>query len=232
MGRNIVERMSLVPRIRKDQFDDVATEFLTEYCPEALQHPMAVPIMDIARHKMGLRIITRFRLTEDFSVYGMMCFTSGPIPVYDKEEDEFRDIKVRRGTILIDKDVLEERNIGCLHNTVAHECVHWYKHRNYHLYNNGVGNDKAVVYRYPIVERDEAFQTEWDDEDWMEWQANGIAPRILMPQQTFETAVEQICVDIDRRRTPRWYIIERLAALYEVSKQSAGIRCDELGINV
>ena len=231
MGRNIVEEMSLVPRIRKDQFDDVAAEFLTEYCPDALQKPMAVPIMDIARHKMGLRIITRFRLTEDFSVYGMMCFTSGSVPVYDKEEDEFRDIKVRRGTILIDKDVLEKRNIGCLHNTVAHECVHWYKHRNYHFFNSGAGNDKAIAYRYPVIERDEAFQNEWDDEDWMEWQANGIAPRILMPRQTFETAVEQVCVSIGRT-APRWVIIERLADLYEVSKQSAGIRCDELGINI
>ena len=232
MERNIVEETSLVPRIRKEQFDDVATEFLTEYCPEALQQPMAVPIMDIARHKMGLRIISRFSLSEDFSVYGMICFTSGLVPVYDKEEDEFTDKKVRIGTILIDKDVLEKRNVGCLHNTVAHECVHWYKHRNYHLFNSGMGNDKAIAYRYPIIERDETFQDEWDDEDWMEWQANGIAPRILMPRQTFAAAVERVCADIDRRITPRWAIVKRLADLYEVSKQSADIRCDELGIDV
>ncbi len=192
MGNNYIEQKSLVPVISKSQFDSVATEFLTEYCPEALLKPMAVPIVDIAKKKMGLRIIAEYRLSEDFSIYGQICFTSGMIPIYDRDEDEYRDIKVRRGTILIDPDTLRERNIGCLHNTVAHECVHWYKHRNYHLYNSGTGNQKAIAYRYPIIKRDERFQEEWDDIDWMEWQANGIAPRILMPIQTFETAVNEI----------------------------------------
>lgn len=230
MGNNYVEQKSLVPVISKSQFDAVATEFLTEYCPEALLRPMAVPIIDIAKEKMGLKIIAEYRLSEDFSIYGQICFTSGLIPVYDRDEDEFHDIKVRRGTILIDPDTLRERNIGCLHNTVAHECVHWYKHKNYHLYNSGSGNQKAIAYRYPIIEKDEQFQNEWDDVDWMEWQANGIAPRILMPIQTFETAVEQILEEAGDDSIPQWYVVNQIAELYKVSKQSAEIRMNELGI--
>lgn len=230
MGNNYVEQKSLVPVIPKSQFDAVATDFLTEYCPEALLRPMAVPIIEIAKKKMGLKIIAEYRLSEDFSIYGQICFTSGLIPIYDRDEDEFRDIKVRRGTILIDPDTLRERNIGCLHNTVAHECVHWYKHKNYHLYNSGSGNQKAVAYRYPIIEKDERFQNEWDDVDWMEWQANGIAPRILMPIQTFKTAVEQILEEAEDDSIPQWYVVNQIAELYEVSKQSAEIRMNELGI--
>lgn len=232
MGNNYVEQKSLVPVIPKSQFDAIATEFLTEYYPEALLRPMAVPIIDIAKKKMGLKIIAEHRLSEDFSIYGQICFTSGLIPVYDRDEDEFRDIKVRRGTILIDPDTLRERNIGCLHNTVAHECVHWYKHRNYHLYNSGAGNQNAIAYRYPIIEKDENFQNEWDDVDWMEWQANGIAPRILMPVQTFETAVEQILEESGEDSVPQWYVINQISELYEVSKQSAEIRMNELGITI
>ena len=60
---NFIERKSLVPVIPKKKFDDVATEFLTKYCPEALEKPMPVPIIDIAKKKMGLRIVPDFRLS-------------------------------------------------------------------------------------------------------------------------------------------------------------------------
>ena len=124
MASNFVEQKSLVPIIPKNKFDDIATEFLNRYYPEALKKPMPIPIIDIAKKKMGLRIVPDFHLSEDFSVYGQMCFTSGKVPVYIKEDDAFVDIKVKRGTMLIDPDTLFERNIGCLNNTVAHECVH------------------------------------------------------------------------------------------------------------
>ena len=236
MNNNYVEQKSLVPIIPKSQFDTVATEFLTEYCPEALLNPMPVPIVDIAKKKMGLRIIAEYRLSEDFSIYGKICFTSGKTPIYDREEDEYRDIRVRRGTILIDPDTLRERNIGCLHNTVAHECVHWYKHRNYHLYNCGAGNPIAAAYRYPIIRKDERFQEEWDDEDWMEWQATGIAPRILMPKKTFPQQIENIKRDIvsveGLHHLADKAIIKRAADFFRVSLQSATIRVEELGITL
>lgn len=230
MGSNYIERKSLVPVIPKYKFDDVATEFLEKYCPEALKKPMSVPILDIAKKKMGLRIVADFHLSEDFSVYGQMCFTSGIVPVYIKEDDEYVDIKVKRGTMLIDPDILFERNIGCLNNTIAHECVHWYKHRNYHLYNSGADIDVSASYKYPVRELDESKQQEWTDDDWMEWQANGIAPRILMPAQTFEAAVNNICYSTKMVNIPRWWLVNKIAEFYNVAKTSADIRMQELGI--
>lgn len=64
----------LAPCISKAEFDGEAVAFLGRYYPEALETPMAVPIEDVARHRMGLRIVER-RLTEDFSILGQMCFT-------------------------------------------------------------------------------------------------------------------------------------------------------------
>lgn len=46
---NIVDETPLVPVIHKSKFDDIAAKFLTAYCPEALETPMPVPIMNIAR---------------------------------------------------------------------------------------------------------------------------------------------------------------------------------------
>ena len=37
---SIVDETPLVPVIHKSEFDDVAAEFLTAYCPEALETPI------------------------------------------------------------------------------------------------------------------------------------------------------------------------------------------------
>ena len=103
MPSNYVDSKSLVPVIHKCDFDKKATEFLTKYYPQALEKPMAVPIREIAQKKIGLRVFMDYRLTEDFSILGQMCFTNGYVPIYDKEEDEFRDMKVRYGTMFVDQ---------------------------------------------------------------------------------------------------------------------------------
>lgn len=59
----------LVPHYAKADFDSVATEFLTQYYPEALDGPIPVPIRVIAKKKLGLRIIER-HLSEDLRTYG------------------------------------------------------------------------------------------------------------------------------------------------------------------
>lgn len=232
---NTVEQTPLVHRYSKDDLDDVAEEFLQKYCPEALKKPMAVPIMEIATKKMGLKVYTEYRLTEDFSVFGQMCFTSGLAEIYDKDEDEYREIKVRRGTMFIDPDTYLKRNSGCFNNTVAHESFHWYKHRNYHLYGKAVGSNNAIAFRCPTEEKNENFYEEWDDTDWMEWQANNAAPRILMPKCTFVNAADDIIEQghlMYGNSLEEWWVILKLAELYDVSKQSAEIRMKELGISI
>lgn len=132
-----------VPRISKAEFDNEATFFLNEYCPEALKSPMAVPINEIAKNKLGLAIIEK-RLTEDFSVLGQMCFTGGLAEIYDRDNDEYQEIKVRPGTMIIDPDTLIRRNLGSMRNTISHECFHWVKHRNYHIM-QGVIDGRTIV---------------------------------------------------------------------------------------
>ncbi len=230
---SIVDETPLVPVIHKSEFDDVAAEFLTAYCPEALETPMPVPIMKIARKKLGLIVCTKYRLSEDFSILGQMCFNSGYVDIYLKDTDEYIQLTVRRGTMFIDSDVVELRNEGCFNNTVAHECVHWYKHRNYHLLAHVNDIKRSKKQQCPAAEPDERIQNEWKDEDWMEWQANGIAPRILMPKEMFIQEAEDFREELSEIDNP--YILgytlkNKLAEFFQVSKQSAGIRMQELGI--
>jgi hypothetical protein len=226
---------NLVPVIPKAQYDDEATDFLTKYCPEALAKPMPVPIERIATIEMGLTVLEH-RLSEDFSILGQMCFTSGLAEIYARDECEYREIEVKRGTMIIDPDTYELRNIGCKNNTMAHESYHWFRHRNYHILRSVLDGKRSVALRCPVEERKQRAD-EPDDEYWMELQANGIAPRILMPKQTVATVFERLKAESQRNLfvakglTPAAsWIAEQLAAFYMVSKQSAQIRLSELGL--
>lgn len=169
----------------------------------------------------------------------MISITTGLAIIYDKNEDEYRDIKVKRGTMFVDPDTFFLRNIGCVNNTIAHECFHWYKHRNYHILRNIIDGTRSVACRCPSDDNEERYTKSWTDEDWMEWQANGIAPRILMPKQTVNEAVAKILSASTANPfisagmlSPTQWVVEQLANFYCVSKASAGIRISELGISI
>jgi len=221
------------PRIPKSEFDNEAKLFLEKYYPEALLQPMPVPILEIARKKMGLQVIER-HLSEDLSILGQMCFNTGITDIYDKENDEYKRVKVRYGTILIDPDVLVMRNEGCMNNTLAHECFHWHKHRDYHIAVSIRESTNAVSQYCDFMVRDEATQSAWTDEDWMEWQANNIAPRILMPLEPFRTMVQKYFAEYHRNSSVRKshysayvWVVNSLSEFFKVSKQSTRIRLEE-----
>lgn len=121
---------NIVPILYKSDLDKEAEVFLARYYPEALEKPTPVPIDTIAED-MGLEIIQGHRITDDFSVFGQICFSDRTADVFDIFKCNKSTIDVKRGTILIDAYTFWERNLGCVNNTIAHEAFHWYKHRMY-----------------------------------------------------------------------------------------------------
>ena len=53
-----------------------------------------------------------------------------------------------------------------------------------------------------------------------------------MPKQTFIKAIGDILFDSTWEKTPEWWVVNKVAELYEVSKQSAWIRLHELEIMI
>jgi len=221
----------LVPIISKSEFDDVASDFLKKYYPQALSEPMAVPIEDIAVQQMNLQI-KRVHISEDLSILGQIFFNSGCAEVYLKDTDEFGYETVSKGTMFIDPDVAIERNGGCERNTIAHECVHWHIHRLYHDAQINAGGNITVALRCPVDAPIEQSKTKRTSEDWMERQANGIAPRILMPKAQFINRVNDhpSYSKIHNNIFHLELLVDDIATFFDVSKQSACIRLSELGL--
>lgn len=212
----------LIPYIPPSEYDHVAREFLEQYYPEALKKPMPIPIEEIAKNALGIDVQYAC-LSEEMDIYGVTIFTDGIVEIYDHNEGLY-DAKVFKAkTILIDPEAVKRTNTGCLNNTIAHECVHWCKHRYYHKMQR-ISLPRYAKYCKCHVDQ---FPESTEDENIMESQANGIAPRILMPKNTFIEVAEHLYKTYGEYNRN---VICQLADFFDVSKQSAEIRLRECNL--
>lgn len=224
---------NIVPIIRKDDLDDEATSFLERYYPEAISNAIPVPIHEIIKDNMGLNVIHGHKLSDDFSIFGQICLSKNNLTLYNIFENEERQLEVERGTILIDPYTYINRNFGCVNNTLAHEAFHWHRHRLYAAIKTMVRKENIIAHRCPAHIKYVKGKP-WTDEERMEWQANKIAPRILMPLDNFTRKVKQLYQEYgytqsDQQDQVLECIIDELANFYKVSKQSAKIRLIDIG---
>lgn len=221
----------LVPIISREQFDEEAEKFLLRYYPEALRHPMRVPIYDIAENLMGLTIIDNINLSDELTYLGTIVFDDGNI------FDSHRKLLIRnakRGTVYLDPRVAYERSVGTLRTTLAHECFHWYRHQPYHALMKMIGARDTIGRAIQCEINAKATNSaKWKAVDWMEWQARGIAPKILMPAKTVRQKADSllapyggaVAANVEAYES----VIDVLAAFYDVSRCAAKVRLIELG---
>lgn len=225
---------NIVPILHKKDLEAEAARFLEKYFPEALVTPMPVPIEKIAENDLHLTILQGHCITSDFSILGEICFSSGKVKLQDLFKCSEQEVSIKRGTILIDACTYWQRNQGTINNTIAHEVYHWYRHRLYAAIKQLVRGESFIAHRCPIDISYPASAEEWTDEQRMEWQANNMAPRILMPIQTFQRKVRELYdqynyANSDFKIAVLTNIADELADFYAVSRQSALIRMTETG---
>lgn len=221
----------LVPIISRDAFENEATKFLEKYYPLALQEPVAVPIRKIAED-MGLSIIEDSLLSSELDIFGLVVFEDGNI------KDKNKNVVIRnakRGTVLIDPRVYYERTLGTVNFTIAHECFHWYRHQPYHALMKMLGaNDELGKIIQCSIGSNAKDSEKWKAVDWMEWQANGVAPHILMPTNTAKIKISELIekYHIHFDGTDGYQIEEMIsetADFYGLSKQAVKMRIREMG---
>ena len=137
--------------------------------------------------------------------------------------------EVEAGTIIIDYDKYFDRPIGAYRNTVIHEAVHWFFHRNYFELRLCLNNNLTS---YTCYKKDNCVYE--DDIYWMEWQAKKLAPRILMPKKPSIMKSEELenkylnDDSLESNIVKYETIIKEFADFFGVTIQSARIRFLEL----
>lgn len=223
----------LVPYIYAKDLDKHAERFLEKYCPRALEEPMPLPIKEIVEN-MGLTV---YHAPLPDGIFGRTYFNDANVEVFtNKTCSETEDQTICPGTILVNPDVVFMRNIGSTNNTVIHECVHWDKHYKFFELQKLLNPDIQAI-SCAVVEDYKKKSNELEDElSWMEWQANALAPKILIPAKTGKEKLSEILNRLHRAYRGRLrdgYIMElaisEFADFFKVSTTAAKIRAVELG---
>ena len=220
----------LLHYISRDDLDQVAMDFVARYYPEALKRPMPINPHLLA-DRMSLKIQER-DISKDCSIFGKIYFQDSEGEFYDTKRAEIIVEPVKAKTIFVDPRVYFMRNLGSLNNTIIHECVHWDKHRKAmkleSLFDSSATKIACKVTGSVEGNKKEAIE-------WMEWQANKLAPKIQMPLTMFQVKAQELIekYQSELQKTELVDILEpvidELAHFFEVSRMAAKIRMTNLG---
>lgn len=223
----------LVPYIYAKDLDKHAEKFLEKYCPRVLEEPMPLPIKEIVEN-MGLTV---YHAPLPDGIFGRTYFNDATVEVYENKAcTETAEAAICPGTILVNPDVFFMRNIGSVNNTVIHECVHWDKHYKFFELQKLLNPDIQAI-SCAVVEEYKKKSNQLEDElSWMEWQANALAPKILIPAKTGKAKLSEILNRLHRSYKGRLrdgfvmeLAISEFADFFKVSTTAAKIRAVELG---
>lgn len=230
-GRNNLSR-SLLPYLYVKDADDVAEQFLKEYCPAALKEPMRLPAVEVASN-MGLEI---YSAPLKDNICGKIYFDPATVKIYKKYPlPDLIETNISAGTILVNSPLFYKNNAGTLSNTIIHECVHWKWHRLFFEMKKLLTKD-PVSMAYKESDSSNKSRSKAAEIDWIEWQANELAPKILMPASMTKKYIKDKFAAL--RRTTHENVrdaevfqqtIASTAAFFNVSKSSAKLRAAELG---
>ena len=230
-GRNNLNR-SLLPYLYVKDADDVAEQFLREYCPAALEEPMRLPAVEVAAN-MGLEI---YSAPLKDNICGKIYFDPATVTIYKKYPlPDLTETNISAGTILVNSPLFYKNNAGTLSNTIIHECVHWKWHRLFFEMKKLLTKD-PVSMPYKESGSSNKSRSKAAEIDWIEWQANELAPKILMPASMTRkyikdkfAALRQTTHENVRDAEIFQQTIASTAAFFNVSKSSAKLRAAELG---
>lgn len=224
----------LVPYLYEDAVEKNAEDFLKRHYPKALLQPMALPVFEVAQ-SMGMSV---YYAPLGDTVFGKTYFGTEKVTVYtDYTLKATVEIMAQPGTMLINPNVYFMRNVGTANNTIIHECVHWDRHRKaFELQRLLTGNCNHISCE--IVETYEGIPDDAPAIKWMEWQANQLSPRILMPAKMTEKVYSNALRDIHTSKpfTRFAEVMEEAvgytAQFFGVSALAAKLRLMDLGYDV
>ena len=211
---------NLLHYMYEEDVEKHAEDFLRRHCPKALLQPMAIPVEEIVE-SMGMKL---FYAPLEKGIFGKTYFASEKVKVFTNIlQKEIIEIVTEPGTMLINPDVYFMYNIGTANNTIIHECVHWDMHRRPFELQKLLTGDCSHI-SCEIVEVYDGIPQDAPALKWMEWQANQLAPRILMPAKMAERVYNNALRDIHTSKP-----FTRFA---EVMEEAVGFTAQYFGVSL
>ena len=223
----------LVPYVSSKDLDLYAEKFLRKYCPKALVTPMSLPLDEILE---AMCLTMHFAPLKD-GIFGRTYFKEADVDIYDDEQHNVVSTRIEEGTILVNPDAFFMRNIGSVRNTIIHECVHWDMHYKFFELQKLLNPEISSIACAIVEKYDKPKDALSEEYSWMEWQANALAPKILIPARTgrakfieIYTTLSQSMPDLPNAVLME-YTVKQFAEFFDVSEVAAKIRAIELGFD-
>lgn len=224
---------NLVPYMYEEDVEKHAEDFLRKHCRKALLQPMQIPVEEIVAKLQ----MTLYYAPLEEGIFGKTYFGEEKVAIYAKgiAKGDIIEVMTTPGTMLINPDVYFIYNIGTANNTIIHECVHWDRHRRpFELQKLLNGNSTHISCE--IIESYDGIPEDAPALKWMEWQANQLAPRILMPAEMTKKKLNELLhryhAEYPNKRNAELLElgINGLSVFFGVSNIAAKIRVIELGL--
>ncbi|MDE6748562.1 MAG: helix-turn-helix domain-containing protein [Lachnospiraceae bacterium] len=231
----------LVPYIYTENLEDIAEDFYSFYCDENVVLDRFVLPYQHIMEQMGVQYY--FGVLPD-TEFGRMYFKKADVEIYQrspypflKSEPVHNTISISPGTMILNENTYFMHKYGSGLFTIAHELIHWELHQKFFeilsLLNDETDRMSCEVTPGRMNSTMTGIQKAvW----WAEWQANALAPRILMPRSIFNYVLESIMKqNILRPHAFRCEgqmledAFERMAELFNVSNFSVKMRAIQLG---
>ena len=222
-----------VPILSGEEINNIAERFLLDFNRNLLDKPQAIDVESFL--EFYLNVIMDFNdLTCDERILGMTVFNdTNKVPVYDSLSNAAKYISAKAGTVIIDNSLLTKGQEHRLSFTLGNEAGHWIFHQDYFGYFPGqlslFENDIPFIRCREVNSNYLYKRTDfWDDEKWLEWQADKFSASILMPESLMKNIMSDY-QNISRDDQKIVDAVERVSDVFEVSKQASYYRLCDLG---
>lgn len=185
---NVEKDENGVPILTKERLDYIAECYIRDFNAAALKTPQEIDIDSFVFNYLKLKQDFQY-LSHCGAYLGMLVYNdTNKLPVYDPVSKKPKYISAKADTVIIDNSLLEEKQECRYRFTVGHEAGHFIGHKDKFLQDMNIepqfGNDKKPVVSCRASNLEGKFKPycQWNQYDWMEWQANYISAALLMPK--------------------------------------------------
>lgn len=184
----------MVPIINATEYSKYAVDIIKQYYGPDYDLNKPIKARDLAG-KMGLTVKPlnpRFAFEKGKAIFGQIYFEETKTAFYDKNRDAQVEVTVPSNTILYDPACHSVYSYGSEEITIAHECVHYALHKKAFLFAKFITNGHISCISCVNGGTVSGIEETNENESFMESQANGIAPYLVMPEETFKNRAKYL----------------------------------------